>query len=88
MKNEKQSIEVNIGELIFNGPMNQDHYVVTEAMQAELGRLMEERGIPANLTDSIDIAELSGGAFKMNFSSGARLGIQIAGSIYKSLRGR
>jgi hypothetical protein len=47
--NSEPSIELRIQELVLHGFAPGDRYVIGDAVERELGRLLDERGIPDSL---------------------------------------
>ena len=63
-----------------------DRYRVSAAVEAELGRLFAERGVPAGLAQSGQVASLDGGEFTVAPGSTAEaLSAQIAAQIYRGI---
>ena len=80
------NIELHIEELILHGMAGSDRYLIGEAIQQELTRLLSEKGLPPSLAQGGEIARINAGAFEMK--SGAKpqaIGIQIAQKIYGGL---
>lgn len=80
------SLELHIERLVLHGVAPRDRDLVGAALQAELGRLLTERGIPAGLSRGgaldrlrIDPRSLAAGA------SAEVMGVQIAQAIYRGL---
>lgn len=81
------NIELQIEELILHGMGGSDRYLIGEAIQQELTRLLREKGLPPSLAQGGEIARINAGEFEMK--SGAKpqaIGIQIAQKIYGGLR--
>ncbi|MEU6082233.1 hypothetical protein [Streptomyces sp. NPDC047108] len=83
------TVRVDIGELVLDGFERVDTDRVSEAFQAELTRLVRERGVPiaADGTDR-ELDVVSGlPALPANASS-RRLGQELARSVHAGLAGR
>ena len=84
----KANIELHIGELILRGlPYGQRHRVAA-AVEAELKRLLDERGLPPSLAAGGTLPQVQ--VDNVRFESGVKPGVvgeQIAGSICSSLVG-
>ncbi|GET39211.1 hypothetical protein [Microseira wollei] len=81
------NIELHIEELVLHGMGGSDRYLIGEALQQELTRLLSEKGLPPSLAQGGEIARINAGEFEMK--SGAKpeaIGIQIAHKIYGGLR--
>jgi hypothetical protein len=80
------NIDLRIEELVLRGFSALDREAIREAVETELRRLVETRGLDAR---EISIDAIDGGRFKV--SPGARpqtTGAQIARSVYGSLSGK
>lgn len=78
-------IEVHIEELILRGFERGDRQVIAEAVQRELADLFESRGLSPAILQSVEIARLDGGAFRVTTGKTAGVGRQIAKAIYGGL---
>jgi hypothetical protein len=82
----KQSIEVNIDELVLHGFSPLERYQVAADLQMELSRLFTEKGLPASFNNAVSIGRLNAGSFQFNNENKKiSTGSQIAGSVYNSL---
>lgn len=80
------SVELHVEELMLDGFEPARRYAFGEAFESELGRLFSERGVPAALTQDIEIAHLNGGAINLKPGASADdAGIQLARTIYGGL---
>lgn len=79
------SVELHVEELILDGFEPAQRYAFGEAFESELGRLFSD-GVPAALTQDIEIAHLNGGAINLKPGASADdAGIQLARTIYGGL---
>ena len=77
------NIELHIEELVLNGFEAGDRYRIGAAVEAELARLLAERGVPPSLAQSGDVAHLDGGTFDVAPGSrGEAIGAQVAQALY------
>ena len=79
-------LELEIGELILRGLPYAQRHAIAAAIEAELTRMLAERGLPPGLAtgETIPDVRLSG----LQFTEGARpgaIGADIAGQIYARL---
>ncbi len=80
------NIELHIEELVLHGFPGANAYEVGDAVQREIGRLLQERGLPANLPGNLHIDRLNGGTFTLSSPHQAiAIGNGIADSVYKGL---
>jgi hypothetical protein len=80
------NIELNIEELVLYGFAYGDRYLISEAIQQELGRLLAEQGLPAATAQSGDLSHLNAGTFDMAPSSRPKsIGTQVAQTVYQGL---
>lgn len=84
----KANLELHIDELVLRGLPYSQRYLIAEAVEAELQRLLEESGLPPALAQGGRLPEVQVGDLQVAAvaKSGA-IGAQIAGSIYNSLAG-
>lgn len=79
----KQSIEINIDELILHGFSPADRFKIGNSLRSELAKLILENGMPAGISNGGDINGINGGTFQASKNMHARtVGTQIAKSIY------
>jgi hypothetical protein len=79
-------VELHIGELVLDGFPLTNQAQLEAVVQQELARLFAERGMPAGLASSGDVASLEGGEFHVVPESGAQaIGAQIAQAVYGGL---
>ena len=84
----KQTIEVNIDELVLHGFSPTERYQIAAELQIELTRLFTEKGLPPSFKTSSSIAQLNAGSFQLsNNNRRGSAGSQIAGSVYDSFSG-
>jgi hypothetical protein len=80
------NIELDIDELVLHGVALKDRILVGDAVQRELTRLLERRGVPRILEQGGDVPELQGAALHLSHDTSPRaLGREIATSVYGSL---
>ncbi len=80
-------LELHIEELVLEGFSQGDKHRIGEALQMELTRLLEERGVPGSLSSSQVIEALKGGSFQVASGSGAeKIGAQAARAVYGGLK--
>lgn len=79
-------IEMHVEELALEGFSPVDRYRIGEALQKELTRLLEERGMPGFLLSSRRIESIKGGSFEVAPNARAdRIGSQVARTVYSGL---
>jgi hypothetical protein len=77
------NIELHIERLVLHGIAPGERYRVGAAVERELARLIEERGVPDQLTRGGDVARLDGGSFAIEPGMAAdALGAAIARAVY------
>lgn len=83
------AIRVTIGELVLNGFPAAQRRQIGDAVQAELTRLISERGLPAGSGELSNNDRLDGGAFRVPGlnASATLVGRRIAAAVYHSLAG-
>jgi hypothetical protein len=80
-------VELHIEELVLEGFPLGDRYRIGEALEAELTRLLEERGVPGSFISGKEIDGIHGGSFDVVLGCGAdRIGSQVAKAVYGGLR--
>ncbi len=81
-----ENVELHIEELVLRGFAPGDRYRIGDAMERELARLFDERGVPPSLARWSGIERLDGGAFEVAHGSKAEaVGVQVAQAIYGGL---
>jgi len=79
-------IELHIEELVLHGFQDTNAYQIGEAVQGEIRRLLQERGLPANFSGNLQIDRLNAGTFTLSSPhKAAAIGNGIANSVYKGL---
>jgi hypothetical protein len=84
----KANVELHIDELVLHGLPAWQRERIAAAVEAGLGRLLEEGGLPPSLADGGTLPQVS--VDDLQVPAGAQPGVvgeQIAGSIYSSLAG-
>ncbi|MEU5716795.1 hypothetical protein AB0G71_13580 [Streptomyces sp. NPDC020403] len=85
--NEQRTVRVDIGELVLEGFGRVDPERVSEAFQAELGRLVRDRGVPLAADGGQALEALAGlPPMPANLSS-RRLGRELARAVHTGLSG-
>jgi hypothetical protein len=82
--NSQPSIELHIEELVLHGFAPGDRYVIGDAVERELARLLSEEGIPISLRSESVMDEIRGATF--NAAHNAKppaIGKQIAQAVYQ-----
>jgi hypothetical protein len=82
----RPNIELHIEQLTLHGFAPADRDRIGAAIQAELARLIAERGAPSSLLTGGAVERLDGGAFQL--APGARpesIGGQVASAVYGRL---
>ncbi|MEU1215239.1 hypothetical protein ACFYSH_11930 [Streptomyces sp. NPDC005791] len=85
--NEQRTVRVDIGELVLDGFGRVDPARVSEAFQAELGRLVRERGIPLAADGGQALDALAGLPPLPADLSARRLGQELARAVHTGLSG-
>ena len=85
--NEQRTVRVDIGELVLDGFGRVDPERVSEAFQAELGRLVRERGIPLAADGGQVLDGLAGLTPLPANLSARRLGQELARAVHTGLSG-
>jgi len=84
-----RTVRVDIGELVLDGFDRVDPDRVSAAFQAELTRLVTERGVPLAASGDGEAIDLLSGLPKLpRTSSQARLGEALARAVHAGLSGR
>jgi len=82
-----QTIEVYIDKLVLHGFAPHQRQDIAAAVEAELTRLLTERGIPNTLQSGGNIPVMNAANFSVNKNfKGKTIGSKIANSVYKSFR--
>jgi len=82
-----QDIDINIDEIVLHGFARNDYEGIKTAIEAELERLIREKGIPSILSSPLRYRQIEGGTFKMNRGTGmVKVGNEIAGTVYNGLK--
>jgi hypothetical protein len=77
------NIELHIEELVLHGFVASDRYLIGEALQQELTRLLTEKGLPSSLAQGGEIARINAGEFEVQLGAKPEIiGVQIAHLIY------
>ena len=81
------NVELHIEELILHGFAAGDRYLVGEALERELTRLVGSANVPSLLAQSIDVERVDGGAFRVAPGSRAEtVGAQVAQAVHGGLK--
>lgn len=82
-----QDIEIYIDEIVLHGFSRNDSAGIKTAIEAELVRLIRERGIPSFLSSPDSFRRIEGGEFNMaRGTNSAKVGNDIAGTVYSGLK--
>jgi hypothetical protein len=84
--NAPAAIELHIEELVLHGFSVNDRFCIGDAVERELSRLIEERGLKGLANEHLNIERLDGGAFQA--APGAKpqsIGIQLAQAIHRQI---
>jgi hypothetical protein len=82
-------ISLYIEELVLHGFGAGSGDRIKSAVESELARLIEERGLPARMSGESDVSSLAGGSFSVGEDIGIdAVGAQVAHSIFDALGGR
>ncbi|MCB0806149.1 MAG: hypothetical protein KDC05_10155 [Bacteroidales bacterium] len=80
----RQSIEINIDELILEGFPYIDRDKIGNSIRNELAKMISEKGMPNAYLDSQQISTVNGGSFFISKGSTPNsIGKQIAKSIFE-----
>jgi len=80
------SIEVEIDSLVLNGFHASDRYRIGAAFESELNRLIQEEGLPAAGTGSLDLTRLDAGSVQVPAGTAAAgIGRQIARTFFQRI---
>lgn len=75
------NIELHIDELVLHGFDPRDRHAIGDAVQQELARLLEIRG----LTDARNVEHLDAGTINLTTTRGASAGAPIAEALHSTL---
>jgi len=79
------SITLHIDELILHGFAASDRHGISESIERELGRLLEQKNFSPLPADDIDIEQIDGGSFQLQSGSRAAVtGAHIASAVYSA----
>ncbi len=82
----RSSVAVHIEELVLHGFSSEDRRRIGAAVEQELARLMNEKGIPGSLKKNLAVEQVSGGAFNAKGQLKPQAtGMLIAKTVYESL---
>lgn len=80
------TIELHIEELVLHGFEGYNKHQIGEAIEREIARLLQERGLPASFSMEANLGRLNAGSLTMQPNAkAATVGSQIAQSVYKGL---
>ncbi len=80
-------LELHIEELVLEGFSPGDRFRIGEALQMELTRLLEERGVPGSFASGGEIDKINGGSFEVAPGSRAeKIGAKVARAVYGGLK--
>lgn len=86
LSDQSAVIEVNIEELVLEGFAPGERYRIGEAVEHELARLLNLRGVPSSWNGNLVIERLNGGTFQMaSGRASGTAGTQIASAVYEGL---
>ncbi|QNE74113.1 hypothetical protein F0344_05385 [Streptomyces finlayi] len=87
LNEQQRTVRVDIGELVLDGFGRVDPERVSEAFQAELGRLLRERGVPLAANGGQALDALAGLPPLPATVSARRLGQELARAVHTGLSG-
>jgi hypothetical protein len=80
------NIELHVEELVLHGFEGYNKYMIGEAIEREITRLLQERGLPASFSVETNLGRFNAGNFTVQPNAkAATVGNQIARSVYKGL---
>lgn len=80
------NVELHIDEIVLHGFAHRDRYVIHEAIQSELTRLIAENGLPSSSRQGGDAARLDAGAVTVQKGMPPdAIGRQVAYAVYRGL---
>lgn len=83
----RQKVELYIEELVLEGFKPGDEQRIGEAVEKELTRLLEMRGVPGSFRSDREMESINVGSFEVAPGARAeRVGTQVAGAVYGGLR--
>jgi hypothetical protein len=81
-----RSVSLHIEELVLDGFAGKDRFAIAEAVERELTRLIEERGLGSMTAAPASLPRLDGGAFQVARGASAKgMGTQLAEAIHRPL---
>jgi hypothetical protein len=82
--NAQHSIELHIEELVLHGFAPADRYVIGEAVERELTRLLREQAVPRSLRSENEVDEMRSATFNAPHNAKVpAIGRQIAQAVYQ-----
>jgi hypothetical protein len=81
----KPNIELSISELIFHGYSARDAHRIKDALERELTRLFNQRGLPSNHVTEINLPVLQLGTLSTKGFSAESTGYAIANEVYRGV---
>jgi hypothetical protein len=82
------NIKLHIEELVLHGFASKDQNAMSDAIQGELTRLLNEGGLSHSLKQQEQIARLDGGTFqRARESKPETVGGQVAQGVYQAING-
>ncbi|HWU07620.1 MAG TPA: hypothetical protein VN520_14770 [Streptomyces sp.] len=87
LNEQQRTVRVDIGELVLDGFGRVDPERVSEAFQAELSRLVRERGVPLAADGGQTLEALAGLPPLPSSLSARRLGQELARAVHTGLSG-
>jgi hypothetical protein len=84
--NSKPSVEMHIEELVLHGFPPGDRYMISDAIESELVRLLGDQGVPNSLHVESAADELSGATFITSQNTKPlAIGRSVARAVYQGL---
>jgi|GEM_PF-486372 len=85
-RNLRHSVELHIDELVLHGFAPGQRYAIGDAVERELARLFNERGLPPGTGEEIEIEEVDAGTIQLSAGGNDEAtGRQLARAIYGGL---
>jgi hypothetical protein len=79
----RANIELHIEELVLHGFAPGDRHRIGDAVERELSRLFDERGVPTNFMNNFESPRLDAGSFNFAPTSTAEtIGAEVARALY------
>jgi hypothetical protein len=79
-------VQLHIEELVLHGFSHNDRYRIADALQRELHRRLEERGITPRVENSA-VSKLDAGSFQVRSNERAdTVGLRVAQAVYEKLK--